>query len=85
MTIKLMLFFLPTHQTGAFNFFEGDIVLKDDEEGSSIRNKAAKFSENTRKKSSSRPRRDIIRPVTKLWKYGKVPYVLDSSLSEFIN
>ena len=51
-----------------FSFFEGDIVLDKDMED--------------RMKGKIRSPRSVVRPISRLWKYGIVPYIIDQSLSQ---
>lgn len=62
----------PLCLTGTYQFFEGDIVLTN-----------VTTAKMATPRSSARRKRAIIRPISKLWKYGIVPYVLDSSLSKW--
>ncbi len=57
----------------AYNFLEGDIVV----------NPISRTGFSTgHRRSRRRQRRAVVKPVTKLWKYGMVPYVIEQHVGE---
>ena len=63
-------FFFYTGRT--FSFFEGDIVLDTD--------MRRRIDRQRRNRRHNRFRRAVVRPVTRLWKYGEVPYLIDQRI-----
>ncbi len=59
-----------------FTFFEGDIVLD-----SAMRDRLNRQKRNHRRR---RVKRAVVRPVTRLWKYGVIPYLVDQGLGEYL-
>ena len=81
--------------TAAFPFFEGDIVLDGKLKAQLDKVKAkvkAKFKDlkskvkgkfdSLRRRLGRRSRRSIVKPASRHWKYGIIPYEIDQNLSK---